>query len=137
QHEGVRVTQRDLLFPPKGETTETGIRANVGVSLRYLDSWLSGNGCVAINNLMEDAATVEICRAQIWQWIRHEALMPDGRRVTPELFRTILKDEVEKARRENGSVSENLDSAGELLDHLATEKEFADFMTLLAYDQLE
>jgi malate synthase len=137
QHDALRTSQRDLLFPPKGETTEIGIRANVGVSLRYLDSWLSGNGCVAINNLMEDAATVEICRAQIWQWIRHEALMSDGRRVTPELFRTILKDEIEKARREKGGESENLDSAGELLDHLATEKEFADFMTLLAYDQLE
>jgi len=136
-HEGTRITQRDLLFPPKGEITETGIRANVSVSLRYLDSWLSGNGCVAINNLMEDTATVEICRAQIWQWIRHEAPMSDGRGITPELFRTILKDETEKAMVESGGGSGKLDSAGALLDHLATEKQFPDFMTLVAYDLLD
>jgi malate synthase len=136
-HKGTRITQRDLLFPPKGEITETGIRANVSVSLRYLDSWLSGNGCVAINNLMEDTATVEICRAQIWQWIRHEAPMSDGKRITPELFRTILKDEIEKAMIESGGGSGKLDSAAALLDHLATEKQFPDFMTLVAYDLLD
>jgi len=137
--EGVRVSARDLLFAPKGEITEAGIRANIGVSLRYLDSWLRGNGCVAINNLMEDAATVEICRAQIWQWIHHEALLSDGRRFTPELFRTILKNEIERARLEDGgqSGSAELDSAGEILDRLATERRFTEFMTLLAYDQLE
>jgi malate synthase len=139
KHEGVRISSRDLLFPPKGEITEAGIRANMGVSLRYLDSWLRGNGCVAINNLMEDTATVEICRAQIWQWIHHEAQLSDGRRITPELFHTILKSEIEKVRLEDGRQkgSVELESAGEILDQLGTDRHFLDFMTLLAYDQLE
>jgi len=139
KHEGFRISARDLLFAPKGEITEAGIRGNIGVSLRYLDSWLLGNGCVAINNLMEDAATVEICRAQIWQWVHHEALLSDGRRFTPELFRTILKNEIEKARLDyqDQSGSAELDSAGDILDRLATERRFPEFMTLLAYDQLE
>src|SRR3989442_6977546 len=138
KHEGVRVSARDLLFAPKGEITEAGIRANIGVSLRYLDSWLRGNGCVAINNLMEDAATVEICRAQIWEWIYHETLLSDGRRFTPELFRTILKNEIENARLENGGQSgfAELDSAGDILDRLATERRVSQIITLLPHQQM-
>jgi len=139
KHEGSRITSRDLLYPPKGTITEAGIRANVGVSLRYLDSWLKGNGCVAINNLMEDAATVEICRAQLWQWDYHEATLDDGRRFNPELFREILKNEVAKAIPEgkNRGSGEELESAARILDKLATDREFPDFMTLLAYDNLD
>ena len=139
KHEGTRITSRDLLHAPKGVITEAGIRANIGVSLRYLDSWLKGNGCVAINNLMEDAATVEICRAQLWQWDYHEASLEDGRRFSPELFRAILKNEVEKAVPEagKGARGDGLESAARMLDKLATDREFPDFMTLLAYDNLE
>ena len=138
KHEGMRITSRDLLHVPKGPITEAGIRANISVSLRYLSSWLNGNGCVAIKNLMEDAATVEICRAQLWQWIRNDALLEDGRRLSPEIFRTILNSEIEQARLENARRPDNsLDTAGIILDQLATDRQFPDFMTLLAYDRLE
>ena len=138
-HGGTRITARDLLHVPKGPITETGTRANIAVSLRYLDSWLRGNGCVAINNLMEDAATVEICRAQLWQWVYHEATRDDGRRSTAELFRSILKEEKDKAFKEKARSSEptKLDSAATVLDKLATDRQFADFMPLLAYDMLD
>src|SRR3989442_13295344 len=88
---------------------------------------------------MEDVGTVEICRAQIWQWIHHEALLSDGRRFTPELFRTILKNEIERARLEDGgqSGSAELDSAGDILDRLATERRCPEFISLPSYCQLE
>ena len=87
---------------------------------------------------MEDAATVEICRAQLWQWIRNDALLEDGRRFSPEIFRTILNSEIEEARRENGrGPDRGLETAGNILDQLATDRQFPDFMTLLAYDHLE
>src|SRR5262249_29670692 len=83
----VQVTAADLLQVPTGEITEAGLRINVNVGLLYLESWLRGQGCVPIYNLMEDAATAEICRTQIWQWIRHpHGTLTDGRRVTIELF---------------------------------------------------
>ena len=138
KHQDTRIMPRDLLHAPRGVVTETGIRANIGVSLRYLESWLAGNGCVAINNLMEDAATVEICRAQLWQWIYHEATLDDGRRFTAELFRKMLKDEKDMAIVESGRTGETrLESAAGLIDKLATDRQFVDFMTLLAYDQLD
>lgn len=139
KHEGTRITARDLLHVPKGPITETGTRANIAVSLRYLNSWLGGNGCVAINNLMEDAATVEICRSQLWQWIYHEAALDDGRRFTAEFFRAVLKKEKDRAIAESlkQSAETQLDSAAAILDKLATDTQFSDFMTLLAYDLLE
>ena len=138
RHEGTRVTARDLLHPPKGAITEAGVRANIAVSLRYLSSWLTGNGCVAINNLMEDAATVEICRAQLWQWDFQEATLSDGRRFTPEILRPILKSEVDRALLEENRIdAQQVEAAAKILDKLATDREFADFMTLLAYDNLE
>ena len=139
KHDGQRITARDLLHVPTGPITETGIRANIAVSLRYLDSWLRGNGCVAINNLMEDAATVEISRAQLWQWIYHDAGLEDGRRVTPEFFRAVLKEEKAKAISEivQPSAIVSLDSAATILDELVTARQFPDFMTLVAYSLLE
>src|SRR5688500_9651328 len=87
----VEVRAADLLAVPDGAITETGLRNNVNVSLQYMASWLGGNGCVPIHNLMEDAATAEIARSQVWQWIRHpRGVLDDGRRVTVELFRAIL-----------------------------------------------
>src|SRR5262249_37028324 len=88
--EDVQVKAAELLQPPPGPITESGLRVNVNVGLRYLESWLRGNGCVPIFNLMEDAATCEISRAQLWQWIRHGAVMEDGRKVTRDLFRRVL-----------------------------------------------
>src|SRR5205085_8388896 len=88
---------------PEGTITEAGLRTNISVSLQYLESWLRGSGCVPINNLMEDAATVEISRAQIWQWIHHpKGVLSDGKKVTIELFRELARDELEKIRAKFG-----------------------------------
>src|SRR5271169_843875 len=87
QREDVHVTAKDLLAVPDGDITEEGLRWNIDVGLRYLGSWLEGSGCVPIYNLMEDAATAEICRAQVWQWIKHGARLKDGRLVTEEMVR--------------------------------------------------
>ena len=132
-------TREDLLRVPETKISEQALRANVAVSLRYLESWLGGLGCVAINNLMEDTATVEICRAQIWQWIHHSAKLLDGPTVTRELFRSILKEELARiaaAIRLQSDKGSNSKTAGDLLDALVTSNEFPEFMTLLAYDYL-
>src|SRR5690606_7422750 len=95
----VEVTAGDLLRIPQGTITEAGLRNNVSVSIQYLAAWLGGLGCVPINNLMEDAATAEISRAQIWQWINHPGgVLEDGRKVTVELFRAITREELDKLR---------------------------------------
>src|SRR5437870_1398169 len=98
----VEVTAGDLLAIPAGEVSEKGVRTNVSVGIQYLKAWLDGKGSVPLYNLIEDAATAEICRAQLWQWVRHSARMKDGRRVTPELFDGIAKQELEKIRTQLG-----------------------------------
>jgi malate synthase len=135
----VEISRDDLLKVPEPKISEQALRANVAISLKYLESWLGGLGCVAINNLMEDTATVEICRAQIWQWIHHSAKLLDGQTITSEMFRRILKEEMERISGgiESQADSEaNLKIAGDLLDSLVTSESFPDFMTLLAYDFL-
>jgi len=133
------ITREDLLRVPDPKISEQALRANVAVSIGYLESWLGGLGCVAINNLMEDTATVEICRAQIWQWIRHSAKLLEGPIITRELFRTILGQEM--ARITAGASPRSQDAtkykiAGELLDTLVTSDDFPEFMTLVAYNYL-
>src|SRR5579872_4868402 len=98
KREEVRVTAKDLLEVPTGEITEAGLRLNINVGLQYLESWLRGNGCVPIYNLMEDAATAEISRAQVWQWVRHGAKLPDGRPITKELVSQTMREELEKLK---------------------------------------
>src|SRR5207244_9565139 len=99
KREDVHVTAVDLLAVPDGTITEAGLRTNISVGLQYLESWFRGSGCVPINNLMEDAATVEISRAQIWQWIHHpRGILSDGRKVTVELFHQLLADELAKIK---------------------------------------
>jgi malate synthase len=135
----MKVTRDDLLRVPEPKISEQALRANVAVSLRYLESWLGGLGCVAINNLMEDTATVEICRAQIWQWIHRSARLVEGPVINPELFGSILKEEMAKITaviEPQPNVSSKGRIAGELLNTLATSDRFAEFMTLLAYDYL-
>lgn len=138
-HDGLKITAQDLLKVPKGEITESGMRLNIDVGIRYLEAWLRGSGCVPIYNLMEDAATAEISRAQIWQWIHHEALLKDSRKITPKLFRTILTEEMEKIR---GAVGEQEFSAGkyllaaELFERISLAEEFVEFLTLPAYEHL-
>ena len=133
------VSRQDLLRVPEPRVSEQAVRANIAVSLRYLESWLGGLGCVAINNLMEDTATVEICRAQIWQWIHHSTRLLEGRRISRELFRSMLREVIMGIREEMGSQaydSSNYEVAEDLLDKLTTSTSFPEFMTLLAYDHL-
>jgi malate synthase len=134
-----RITREDLLKVPEPEVSEKALRANTAVSLRYLESWLGGLGCVAINNLMEDTATVEICRAQIWQWVHHSARMTDRRVITNELFHALLEEERSRIESEIGPEAyraSNYRVATELLGTLVTRPDFPEFMTLLAYDHL-
>ena len=138
--EDVQVAAADLLKIPPGDITETGLRNNVSVALQYLAAWLSGNGCVPIYNLMEDAATAEISRAQIWQWIKHPGgVLADGRKVTAAMFRAMLAAEQARLRAEVGEAAYargNYDRAAVLLDDITTSDEFATFLTLAAYREL-
>jgi malate synthase len=117
-----------------GKVTEAGVRSNISVALQYLDSWLRGNGAAAINNLMEDAATAEISRSQLWQWRVHGAKLDDGRSVTGGLYTAIRDEEVERL---GGAGTGRLADAVELLDGLVLDEDFADFLTTSAYDRLE
>jgi malate synthase len=136
----VRIVAADLLKIPAGTITEAGLRNNVSVALQYLAAWLSGNGCVPIYNLMEDAATAEISRAQVWQWIRHPAgVLDDGRKVTASMFRDLLAAEQKRLAAELGEdawTRGNFKRAGQLLDEITTSEEFATFLTLAAYREL-
>jgi len=135
----VEVGRDDLLKVPEPKISEQSLRANVAVSLRYLESWLRGLGCVAINNLMEDTATVELCRAQIWQWIHHSAKLLDGQTITREMLRRILKEEMARISggvKPQADAQPNFKIAGDLLDSLVTSDSFPEFMTLLAYNYL-
>lgn len=133
----VTVSAQDLLTVPAGAITEEGLRDNVSVSLQYMAAWLCGNGCVPINNLMEDAATAEISRAQIWQWIRHPGgVLENGTKITAELFREYLQQEQQRLRQQLGTAAYEaggFDAAARLLDDITTAESFANFLTLSAY----
>jgi len=134
----VRVEARDLISCgiAGGEVTEGGIRGNVSVALQYVEAWLRGNGAVAINNLMEDAATAEISRAQLWQWIRHRAEVAGGGEMTPDLYCRIRDEEVAKLREARGADTADLERAVKLLDELVLGSKFVPFLTLPAYEML-
>ena len=136
KREDVCVKAADLLaFGPEGPITEQGLRTNINVSLQYVGLWLAGQGCVPINHLMEDAATAEISRSQIWQWIRSpKGELADGRKVTVELFRRILEEELRKVSSAPGASGARYDEAAWLLDRLVASDEFADFLTEPAYE---
>jgi malate synthase len=124
-----------------GERTEEGLRSNVNVGIQYLSSWLRGNGAAGIYGLMEDAATAEIARGQVWQWIRHGATLDDGRRITAELVRELEGSELEKIRAEIGDDEwfENEgrpDLSRSLFERVALSEEFIEFLTLPAYEEL-
>ena len=125
---------------PGGVVTEAGVRNNVAVSLRYLESWLRGTGAVAIFNLMEDTATAEIARAQIWQWCHQGVALEEGRAVDQELVRRLEAEELERLLGELGDAGlgdGRAKEAAELFDNVALSDEFVDFLTLPAYDRLE
>lgn len=140
KRDDVSVSAKDLLEVPKGNITEKGLRHNINVAILYLEAWLNGNGCVPIYNLMEDAATAEISRAQIWQWIHNEnGRFNDGRKITAEIYSEFAKEEMEKIRRMVGE--ENFYGgkylvAKELMDILSLNGKFKDFLTLIAYEKL-
>src|SRR5881296_2048044 len=129
----VRVTAPDLLAVPEGEITEAGLRTNVDVGIQYLESWLRGVGCVPIYNLMEDAATAEISRSQVWQWVRHGAQLSNGPAVTQQLVESIIAEELEEKKLTGGK----FDLAARLFHQLMTGSDFPEFLTLVAYEHLE
>jgi malate synthase len=141
QRPDVEVTAADLLnFQPAAPITEGGLRNNISVGIQYLGAWLAGNGCVPVYNLMEDAATAEISRSQIWQWIRSgKGVLADGRKVTVELFRTLLAEELPKVR---STLGEEAWRAGEyeqgakLFESLTT-GDYVEFLTLPAYEMID
>jgi malate synthase len=131
------ITAENLLELPKGNVTEGGLRRNIDVGLQYLESWLRGNGCVPIYNLMEDAATAEISRSQLWQWLRYGAQMSDDRKITFELFDEILRDVVAKLKAaETTPKDHKFDRAADLFT-VMSKGEFEEFLTSVAYRDLE
>jgi malate synthase len=141
QRPDVSVTADDLLNvrATPGQVTEKGIRGNVEVALRYLEAWLQGNGAVGIHNLMEDAATAEISRSQIWQWLHNGVKLDDGRLVTTELVRQILDEEVAALRKDVGEqawAASAFDDAHSLFAQVALADDFVDFLMLPAYDMI-
>jgi malate synthase len=136
----VVVKAEDLLEIPKGTITEEGLRTNINVGILYIESWLRGVGAAALYHLMEDAATAEISRTQVWQWIHNGARMVDGRVVTYELYRELLEEELIKIREyvgddlfENGRFKE----AVTLFDKLVKDTDYVEFLTLPAYELIE
>jgi malate synthase len=129
-------TAAQLLDPsvPGGAITEAGVRMNISVALQYLDNWLRGNGAAAINNLMEDVATAEISRSQLWQWRANAVPLDDGRRVDADLLARLRAEELERL---GGPATGRLGTAAELLDELVMADDFADFLTLRAYAHLD
>jgi len=139
KREEVHVTAKDLLAIPPGTITEDGLRLNVDVGIQYLEAWLRGNGAVPIYNLMEDAATAEISRAQVWQWAKHGAKLDDGRPVTPELVKQVIAQELEKMRQRAGEerfAKGKYRIAAELFEKMMLSGEFSDFLTLPAYEYI-
>jgi malate synthase len=136
--EGAAITEQDLVEIPRGQLTEAGFVRNVDVALQYIESWLRGNGCVPIYNLMEDAATAEISRAQLWQWIRYGARLDDGRTIDRQMFTSALRDILNSKKHNLGNeqfASSKFERAAELLTSFST-SEFQDFLTTGAYAEL-
>ena len=137
--EDVVVTAADLLRVPDGPITDEGLRHNIRVGLQYLEAWLGGQGCVPLYHLMEDAATAEICRAQIWQWLRHGAHTSDGRPVTIERFNAALQEELRVIAGEIGAdrfKAGHFDTAAQMFATMIRASDFDEFLTLPAYARL-
>ncbi|EJE1252655.1 malate synthase A [Vibrio parahaemolyticus] len=138
--EDAPITAAELLEPCEGERTEEGMRHNIRVALQYIEAWISGNGCVPIYGLMEDAATAEISRASIWQWIQHGKSLDNGQQVTKALFETYLHEEVEVVKQEVGEEryqAGRFEEAAQLMAKLTTSDELTNFLTVPGYDYLD
>ncbi len=142
QRPEVRVSAAQLLDirVPGGTITDQGVRLNVSVGIQYIASWLRGTGAAAINNLMEDAATAEISRSQVWQWVHHGATITGGPTITPELIRKVEAEELEKIRAAVGDDfyrTGRYDEAAKLFEHVALSRDFVEFLTLPGYDLID
>ena len=139
--EDVRVIADDLLKLPAGTITEEGLRTNIDVGIQYMAEWLLGSGCVPIHNLMEDAATAEICRTQIWQWVHHpKGILDDGRKVTLKLFRSLMQEKMQKICKLVGDEcygEGKYNLAAQLFDEIISNDELDEFLTLRAYEHLD
>jgi malate synthase len=132
-------SEEQLFEPPAGTPTEEGLEANIQVGVRYLEAWLRGNGSVPLGRARVDGATAEICRSEVWQWVRHGVRLADGQRVTVELFRRALANVMGSIRATLGEErvrSGRFREACELFDHLSTADDLADFLTVPAYELL-
>jgi malate synthase len=133
------VTEAMLLEPPHGTRTEAGLRHNIRVGIQYIESWLRGLGCVPIYHLMEDAATAEICRTQVWQWVHHRATLDDGRAIDAALVDRLIAEELSRVRAEVGAARFDagaFDQARDLFARLALAPALEEFLTVPAYDAL-
>ncbi len=134
----VRVGPQDLLSVPEGAITEQGLRTNINVGVRYLESWLRGVGCVPLNNLMEDAATAEISRSQVWQWVRHQVRLSDGAPVTKERVKQVLEEELGIIRKAmDPKAPPTLERAAQLFEEMMTRPDCPEFLTLVAYEFID
>jgi malate synthase len=142
ERDEVEVSEAQLLdvAVPDGEVTEDGLRNDISVGIQYIASWLRGNGAAVVFNLMEDTATAEISRSQVWQWVRHGARLPDGREVTAELVRELEREELDKLRSTLGEEAYEggrFGEAADLFEHVALDDELVEFLTLPAIERLE
>jgi len=142
QRPDVTVSAKDLLdFRPETPITEAGLRSNISVGIQYLGAWLAGNGCVPVFDLMEDAATAEISRSQIWQWMRSDkGRLDDGRKVTRELFRQLLAEELPKVKTYLGDeayAAGQYEAGAKLFDRITTDDNYVEFLTLPAYELID
>jgi malate synthase len=137
QRPDVEVTANDLLnFQPETPITEAGLRYNINVGIHYLGAWLAGNGCVPIHNLMEDAATAEISRSQVWQWIRSaKGRLEDGRKITAEMVKAMSAEELLKVKQSVGDGA-TYDRAAQIFEQMSTSDEFVEFLTLALYEEV-
>ena len=129
----------DLLRVPQGEITDAGLRTAIRIAVQYIEAWLRGSGCVSLYNFLEDAATAEICRTQLWQWLRHGARTSDGREVTVERFDRLLTDELDRIHHEVGPgrlATGVFPTAARLFEHMTKQEEFDEFLTVPAYEIL-
>jgi malate synthase len=139
KRDDINITERDLVALPKGTVTETGIRKNINVGILYTEAWLRGHGAVALYNLMEDAATAEISRTQLWQWLKNKVILADGREFNVELYKDILNDEIGKITKEIGEdtvKNTKIKLAIALFDKLVISEKFEEFLTIQAYQYI-
>ncbi|HEY6982115.1 malate synthase A [Reyranella sp.] len=139
KRQDVHVNAADLVRVPDGTKTEAGLRQNVAVGIGYVEAWLRGIGCVPLFNLMEDAATAEISRAQVWQWVRHRQKLNDGRPITREFVRQIVREENDKVKAQLGDAAYSgarYEDAAQLMIDLVEQPQFYEFLTLPAYDRI-